>query len=413
MITNLDKRILRKKLQFQNRISKVPILGATYFFNFTEEGERLKNMLLHKKISKYPDIEFKVTRDIKPTEADLKLTKRLLIAYKKSILDSNMSSREDMWTFLAKGPHRNFFELLKKENIQEIAFYLCNMSRMEITHGITQGKIEFNKIKSDSVYKKWLGLFTLSKVISLAEALGVIPLEGPEQGEFGAVIHSNVNKIIKKIEDFLRISIFPPEVEGGLYKLVTKSGRLHSRDVTSLYTAWKCRELLKDIKNPSVCEIGAGIGKTAYYSNLFGIEQYTIIDLPYINILQGFYLIKSLPRKNIYLYGEKILDKNSILIFPDFSFSKISGKVFDLSLNQDSFPEIDRETVLNYLTLIKLHTKKLFLTINQEAQHTMMVSNLKQHFIPELISQSKGFKKIHRIQYWLRIGYVEELYEIS
>lgn len=410
MLNILNKRIRRKKEQFGKIVSKLPLIGPPYFFSHTEEGVKLSNMLLHKNIKGYPHVELSLTKEIKPTNEDLKLTERLLKVYKRAIADRKKSSYEDMWIFLERGPHSNFFELLKKENIKEIAFYLCNMSRMGITHGITQGEIEYNRITSDSIYRNWLGLFMLDELIALAEVLGVIPMENPEQGNYGMTIFSNIDEIVRKIESFLGISIIPSSIEGGAYKLKTKKGDFHYRDIASLYTAWRCRIILKNIKNPSMCEIGAGIGKTAYYSNLLGIKRYTIIDLPHINILQGFYLIKSLPWEKISLYGEK--NNGNISILPDFEFAKTNGKVFDLTLNQDSFPEIDKKTVLDYLNKIKLHTKDLFLSINQESQNTMMIGDLKQHIVSELVSEARGFEKVYRFSYWLRKGYVEELFEI-
>jgi len=403
---DIKGRLLRK-------IKKIPWLGPIFSYKYTEEGVRLQHMLIHKNFKGYPRIEGIIEKDIVPTKQDLLLTRRLLRAYKKALTDrkkEKSGSRQDIWTFLAKGPHSSFFELLKKENIKEIAFYLCNMSRMGITHGITQGEIEFNKITSEPVHRNWLGLFMFDELIALAEAFGVIPLENPEQGNYGMAIFSNIDEIVKKIENFLGISIIPPNIEGGTYKLKTKKGDFHYRDIASLYTAWRCREILKNIQNPSMCEIGAGIGKTAYYSNLLGIKRYTIIDLPHINILQGFYLIKSLPKEKISLYGEK--NNGNISILPDFAFAKTNGKVFDLTLNQDSFPEIDKKTVLDYLNKIKLHTKDFFLSINQESQNTMMVGDLKQHIVSELVSEARGFEKVYRFPYWLRAGYIEELYKI-
>lgn len=410
MLNSLNKRIKRKKEQFGKLASKLPLIGPPYFFSHTEEGIKLSSMLLHKNSKGYPVIKLSITKEIEPTKEDLKLTERLLKVYKRAIADRKKSSYEDMWTFLAKGPHSSFFNLLKRENTREIAFYLCNMSRMGITHGITQGEIEFKKIASDSVYRRWLGLFILDELIALAEAFGVITLENPEQGNYGMAIFSDIDEIVKKIENFLGIYIIPPSIEGGAYGIKTKKGDFHYKDVASLYVAWRCRKILKNIQNPSVCEIGAGNGKTAYYSNLLGIKLYTIIDLPHINILQGFYLIKSLPKEKISLYGEK--NNGNISILPDFAFAKTNCKFFDLTLNQDSFPEIDRKTVLDYLSKIKLYTKNLFLSINQESQNTMMIGDLKQHVVSELVSEVKEFEKVYRFSYWLRKGYVEELYKI-
>jgi len=405
------------KLRITRKILKIPRLGTVLSYRFTEEGLRLQQTLIHKNIKGYPKTKGFVTKDIQPTKQDLLLTKRLLTAYHKETVAKNNLTHKDIWTILAKGPHAEFINLLQKGDVNEVAFYLCNMSRMGITYGLTQGKDEYNKLISDSTYRRWLDLLNLDKLITLAEALGVLPVEDPEQGKFGLSIFLNVNEAVKKIEQYLKIKIVPPSVEGGLYKLSTFEGGLHNRDITSLYTAVRCRDILKIIINPSICEIGAGIGKNAYYSYLLGINRYTIIDLPYINVLQGFYLIKTLPMANIYLYGEdqtKVKNKNgSIFILPDWSLKEMSGKQFDLTLNQDSFPEIDKIILLEYLQQIRLHTRKFFLSINQESNNIMIVKNLKQHVLSSIMSKEKGVELIYRFPYWLRLGYIEELYEIK
>lgn len=407
--------VLGIKERILGRIKKIPWLGPIFFYKYSNEGIRLQHMLTHRNFKGYPKIEGIIEKDIMPTKQDLLLTRRLLRAYKKASIDGKKEKsdpRQDIWTFLEKGPHADLFALLENENIYALAFYLCNMSRMGITHGITQGTIEFKKIVSDHTYRRWEALLSLDKLIALAEAIGALPLENPEQGEFGLSIFSDVNEIIEIIEKRLKIPIIPPNIEGGLYKLATKKGGIHSRDITAIYTSFRCRDILKNIVDSSICEIGAGIGKNAYYSYLFGVGKYVIIDLPYINILQGFYLIKALPSAKIFLYGEKSGKENSICILPDWSLKRINGKPFDLTLNQDSFPEIDKNIVIDYLKQIKLHTKHFFLSINQESQNTMMIGKLKQHIISKMLSGKKGFDKVYRFPYWVRAGYLEELYRI-
>ena len=394
--------------EISNKIAKkIPLL--TYLLPSDQDESIRRHMLAHRNVKKYPKLDLVATNDIKPTKQDLLLTVRLIKAYKKAMYGQKVekyASGLDIWSFLAKGPHAEFIKLLQKEDIGSIAFYLCNMSKMGITHGITQGEIEYKKITSDSNYRRWLTLFSLDKLLSLAEALGVTPYENPEQRQSG--LYAFPDTVLPKIEASLRIPIIPPNIEGGLFKLKTKRGCIHSRDIMSLYTAWRCKEILKDVKNPSICEIGPGIGKSAYYAYLMGIKSYTLIDLPHINVLQGFYLIKCLPSANIVLYGEMSKTKNNLIrILPDWSLSTVPDKAFDLSLNQDSFAEIDKQTVIDYLRQTRVHTKKYFLSINQESQNTMMIGELRQNIVSKLVSEVKGFKQIYRFPYWLREGSVE------
>lgn len=387
----------------------------SFLKNQKEENMRMRHMLSHPKVSGYPTVRTIITKDIKPTKQDKFVVIRLLEAYEKATFDEKrlMPPKDDMRSVLKNSAHADFFPLLQEKNIDTLAYYLCNMARMDVTQGITQGINMYKRIISNKNYQRWLSLYNLDKLISLAEALGILPKENPEQGRFGVNIFSDTDELIEKIERYLKIKIIPPDIEGGLFKLLTKNGSIHTIDLIAVYTAWRIKEVLKQQIEPSVCEIGAGVGKVAYYTNLLGIKKYTIIDLPYINILQGFYLIKSLPDAKVCLYGEKIKHAEEIIsIQPYWSFKRITNKYFNLVLNQDSFPEINEAVVIDYLKDIKRNTKDYFLNINQESQGSMFVSNTKQNRVPELVKKAKGFELIYRFPYWMRQGYVEELYKV-
>jgi hypothetical protein len=56
------------------------------------------------------------------------------------------------------------------------------------------------------------------------------------------------------------------------------------------------------------------------------------------------------------------------MVLPYFSTDDIGPNQFDLILNQDSFPEINREAVLRYLAWIKEASRQLFYSINHESR---------------------------------------------
>src|SRR5207248_2501785 len=143
-----------------------------------------------------------------------------------------------------------------------------------------------------------------------------------------------------------------------------------------------------------------------YYAYKLGIRDYSIFDLPYINVLQGYFLLKALPN-SVSLYGEK---QKAIKIMPDFMFGKSLKNRFDLVLNADSFPEINIETVRNYLKDIKKNTKKYLLIINQEGESSFAA--IKQSVVSKIVLDIGGFSKVYRFPFWVRKGYVEELYKL-
>lgn len=179
------------------------------------------------------------------------------------------------------------------------------------------------------------------------------------------------------------------------------------------FVARMAKDVLPKEHKVSVCEIGGGVGRLAYWATRFGIGKYTLIDLPRINLLQGFFLLKALPDAKVYLYGEPFLHDDDhttcVYVMPHHACVHSSGQ-FDLVVNQDSFPEINATIVSNYLSWIKVSTRS-FLSINHESEpHS--VNGALQNNVPELIARVGGFLRRSRQLYWLRKGYVCELYDI-
>ncbi|MGA2368127.1 MAG: putative sugar O-methyltransferase [Dehalococcoidia bacterium] len=383
-----------------------------------EQDWRLEHMLLHPSVRGYPPVVAALNGELKPTTADESIAARLIKAFKKAAEDEcilNPASSIDVWGILQRGPHSAFLQLLRDENTTALAAYLCNMSRLGISEGLVQGEDEYRKIISSRKFRKWLAVYNADKLVALGEAMGVLPCKNPEQGKFVFNnIYSNLDEVVEKIEKYLQISIIPPNIEGCLFKLRTKKGTISYRDIFAVYTAWRIRELLKGPSSAKVCEIGGGIGKLAYYAHSFGIRNYTIVDLPYVNVLQGYYLIKCLPQANIILYGESKANCEDIIeIMPYWSFEHKPEGSYDLTINSDSFPEIDKKTVLNYLKNIKRNTKNYFLSVNQEGRIFDLVYDFEQSVVSELVEETGGFRRLSRFPFWLRKGYVEEVFEIK
>jgi hypothetical protein len=78
----------------------------------------------------------------------------------------------------------------------------------------------------------------------------------------------------------------------------------------------------------------------AYGARRFGIDDYTICDLPQVNAVQGFYLMKALGGEAVRLYGEsRAQGQGGICVLPYFACRDVTCRRYDLVLNQDSFPE--------------------------------------------------------------------------
>src|SRR5690606_14876259 len=118
--------------------------------------------------------------------------------------------------------------------------------------------------------------------------------------------------------------------------VASRRGIISYRVPQALYQAWRMAQLLKDIARPRVLEIGAGLGRTAFYARKFGILDYTIIDIPVTALSQGYYLGRVLGEDQIHLAGEdRASSDERIKILPPSYFLTGEDR-YDLILNADS-----------------------------------------------------------------------------
>jgi hypothetical protein len=336
--------------------------------------------------------DYLIVPDIAADEKDIYYAERLLRAYHKAIKDFS-SPEYDLWTVNSRNQAK-FLGLLKGKDPAKLAQYLCNMNREDATIGTVQGNYEYDRIVSYPAYRRFLALMARDKFISLAEAFGVLHIENPEQGQYGENIHEDLEPLFKGICSAIKYDITPPSIDGGLLKIKVGGALFNERDCNAIYTAHRIKFAGK------ICEIGGGAGRVCYWSKTFGVREYSILDLPHINVVQGFYLLKSLSQP-VSLFGET--DKE-VRIMP---CHLLPEEKFDLVLNQDSFPEIGEGTVTNYLKWIRDHAKE-FLSINHESKPPFPDG---EHInVYELVQRVGGLKRTERELYWLRKGYVMERY---
>ena len=327
---------------------------------------------------------------------------RLLAAYHKALADEFTSplkrEGEDMWSRLIRTELPELMSTLEQGDAAELAQFLMNFGRSFVWFGgITTCLDGFNRNPAPGQ----VALTYLDKLVCLAEAIGVLWLENPEQGSWGSNLHVNVDELIEAIEDELGVSIAPPMGIIHTDGLRTKNGLLHYRHINGLYSAIQLSKL--NIDQGSVCEIGGGLGITAMYSRRLGVLDYTILDLPITCLLAGHYLLQAVGPDSVVLYGEKRVS-NAVKVLPYWECMNLPDKRTGATINQDSLPEIAENLINEYLVQIGRFTGGYFLSINHECFFPRTVHNL--------IRKHPGFKNVYRAKCWVREGYVEELYEV-
>ncbi|HUR53672.1 MAG TPA: hypothetical protein VMZ71_06055, partial [Gemmataceae bacterium] len=155
-----------------------------------------------------------------------------------------------------------------------------------------------------------------------------------------------------------------------------------------------------------VVEVGGGYGCLALLAHRAGVREYAIFDLPWVNALQGYFLLRSLPEGIVRLYGES---GGTLRVLPYWKLDDEPAKSCGVAVNTDSLPEMGRDTAAGYLPKIGRVARRAFLSINQEAMaHVPGVGP--QQCVSQLVDEFGGFAAVGRQRYWMRQGYAEEVY---
>lgn len=380
--------------------------------------EAVRAWLQHETGDNWPKIHAVVVPDRQANEVDELIATRLLASYVacKKEEAKHPSIGADIWSSI-KSLQGRFLSVLESHNAKELASYLVNMSRHDATIGLTQGEGEHRWITTSKSYEQFRALLIKDKLVSFAEAVGAIRCECPEQGSWGDSLHIESDALVKSLEQAIGISLTPPDIDGGLFKIACSDALFHDRDYYAQFAAWSMREIAG--LGSVVCEIGGGVGRAAYWAQRFGLGAYTILDLPHVNVLQGYYLLKSMPMDQVRLFGETV-DNPKVTVWPYFQKEKIEGGTVDIVFNQDSLPEIHRDAALDYIAWSRRISARRLYSINQEAEGSYTqefwlpatADDPKQNLVRGLVSEVTGFRQIMRAPYWLRRGYTSELYEI-
>jgi hypothetical protein len=349
---------------------------------------------------------------------DPELGGRLLRAYQQTMRDCPADlRREHDGVRVAESEHlAELFELLDGQNAEGLIKYLREAHAKGITHGITQGAQTTRTLKSSADARRLVMLSTLDYLTSLGEWLDVLDVECPDQrGQWGENIHAEPLALVDRITAVTGVHVVLPQVIGSAFGLRTGHGIVTMRDLLALYAARQIRLLIRagagGPPSGSVCELGGGLGSTAYYANRLGVARYAIVDVPIVHLLQGYFLIRALPEVKVALYGEDDRDA-AIRLLPDYAAEAVKG--VDLVLNQDSLPTMRRESSLAKIREMQAERVPLFLSINQEARGPRGDST-NQSVVRELLAAAGGggYVRRQKSRHWLRAGYVEELYVLG
>jgi hypothetical protein len=234
------------------------------------------------------------------------------------------------------------------------------------------------------------------KLLTLGDALGVTGLDNPESycAHPEPAPAPETDELLERIERALGFRIDFPNPFPNEFGLATKRGIAGYRAINALYQAHRIKTLVARIRNPRILEIGGGTGRTAYYAHKLGLKNYSIVDLPFTAISQGYFLGRTLGLDSIAADGDPETTDAVKLYAPETFFAR--RERYDLIVNVDSLTEMGLEAASAYGKAIHSRAAR-FLSINHESNEFT-------------VRQLPGFAPETRYPYWMRRGYVEELY---
>ena len=345
----------------------------------------------------------------------LSIARRLISAYRLAEQDRPAAfAPDDVWRQFVEQYYGDMIALIRADDERGLINYLLALPRQGAGHGFFQGQPAYQALESSPERQEERALWLLDHLAGLAEALGIVDVRCPEQGEWGTPAFSSIPDLCSQIESTLGLPVCLPPLFEDFFALNGPSGPCHLRSMQPALALHQLTRFFLDThaRGPGsvrLAEIGAGIGCTGYLAAQLGLTRYSVFDLPEVNVAQGFFLLSTLGEDQVRLYGEPAGASSEVL--PAWTFALAMEQGCDAVLNIDSFPEIDREHTRAYLQAMRAGAEYFF-SINQEAPRADPVGG-RRLSVRQMTRKQPGFQQLQRHPNWIRSGYVDELYRIT
>lgn len=346
------------------------------------------------------------------------LMRRIAAALQRSV-DRTAVAGDDMWSWIIANHQQPFIALLTTGQLRAANEMLARMFATPLTFGFEQAQDGYERMAADPAHRHYPRRQAFDKLLALAAFLRAVPVQCGEQGDFLPTLRESPDGLLEKIEGKLQRAIRAPRFHGGLFAISTSRGLFSERSLMALYTALRVTEILGGSSapgnhHPEICEIGGGAGYLAYWCNWLGLTRYTIVDLPAVSAVQAYFLAQNLGGADrITLGGETMPTQFAGVRLIDQTDFIAGAERFDLIVNVDSFPEISGPVLRGYLDHSRRRCR-ILLSINQEAMAPRSADpDDRQERVGDVIDEIGGFRRLARHPFWMRPGYVEEIYQAA
>ncbi|MFP5238739.1 MAG: putative sugar O-methyltransferase [Acidobacteriota bacterium] len=326
---------------------------------------------------------------------DHALVARVVQAYRLAS-QTPLGPSDNIWLSQFSDTKRDDVALLESGDIEAARDMLRNPSSSMLFYGFDLIQEQTVAQNTHEAWIKWLHLLTYDTLLQTTRATGARRVEYPE----AAIDYDDapgMEELLEQLDERLGFRIDFPNIFAGETGIATSRGVVSYRAAQALYHVWRMKQVLAGAKATRILEIGAGLGRTAYYALKLGVEQYTIIDIPLTGVAQAYYLGRVLGERAVSLWGEQ--SYAPVRVLPPLAYQLLNEQ-FDLVVNIDSLPEMSEDTARGYIAGAARLTRR-FLSINREFTS----------FTVESLYRAMPGVKAMRFPCWSRRGYVEELLE--
>jgi hypothetical protein len=352
-----------------------------------------------------PKVDF-AEPSLGPPEKDNEIVDRLITAWARAQaakVDENLVDKSGMWSLPMRW-NSVLFNALNKGDRVTVATVMSRMFQSQFTHGIAMGRSTAYMAR---LAPRQFSAQLADRIVRLAEALGIIAVRSPEQGDYAAPLDIDIDTIVASLEQELGVSFEFPQI-GAPFGMLLREKVFPEIAFSHIYAAHLIKPHVRTEKD-RVFEIGGGFGNLAYVLQKAAPCSYIIFDLPTTSLIQGYFLLKSDIAECVSLYGERPHKNIGIQVLPWWEIQ--NNETYDLAINQDSLPEMPPNIGAFYVKRIRNITRRMFISINQE-QGAINSGDVRQTIVSRMMAAETSLHAQSRNLFWLRDGYVTELYDL-
>ena len=408
ILKTLVKKLLRSKLLEKTGISLInfDLLKYTNHFKWVFKLNKIPNQT----------IVFNKAKEVQ--EKDIHLCERLIKAYGEATKDKLQTEDtiSQVWAANLRERYGKLASALESGNPKTLAVTLSAMFLESFVYGLAAGDLV--KHSYSKIGKKIWSMKYQDNLLALAEYLGVVRTESPQQGKSAEALKEGIDQLVAKIESAVNTSMNFPDV-GAPYGIKGNGSLITMEHPEHFYVALRIHHAVQlylnggTLNNLNIMEIGCGFGGLAHWirkQDRIPVNTYTLIDLPIVNVLQGYFLSQAFKPSEVSLYAENPEDKPIFYVFPSRAIDSWDKKI-DVLINENSMPEMTNEIVENYLRFARKNVEGIFFSYNHEAYAPIYGTH--QVLVPEIADIVGGFDRMSRNVSWVRNGYVEETYKVN